>query len=106
MTEEWEYIEEAIQELEQEEWLNSTPKICHTCRWLDSYYRLGCNQHAYPDTKDNCILYTHHKWFKRLWIGKKFDLHWRLWQIKVWFIKKVLRKRPNIVGNWRQWRNW
>lgn len=103
MTEEWEYEEEAIVIQQQNDWLSSCPTICHSCRWLDSYYQFGCTQLAYPNTKNRCILYTHHRWFKRLWLFKKWDLHYRLWQLKVWFYQKVLRRKPNYVGSWRQW---
>lgn len=102
MTEEWEYIEEAIAYQQAKEYLNSCPTICRNCRWLDSYYELGCTQLAYP-VGNKCVLYTHRKWFKLLWLWKKYDLHYFLWQAKVWFCENVLRMKRNMVGSWKQW---
>lgn len=103
MSEEWEYIEEAIAVNQQDEWLDSCPPICRDCRWLDSYYQMGCTQLAYPDAKNHCVFYTNHKWFRRLWLFKKWDLHYSFWLVKVLILWKVLRQQPNIVGSWRQW---
>lgn len=102
MTEEWEYMEEAIAATRQKSYLDSCPAICRKCRWLDAYYEFGCTQLAYPDAKDNCILYTHHGNYKRF---KLFghDFHYQLWQLKVWLCEKVLRMKRNHVGSWKQW---
>lgn len=102
MSEDWEYTDEAIQAQSDRDYLDSCPAICHNCRWLDSYYRFGCTQQVYP-VNGKCYMHTDHKWFKRLWLGKKLDLHYLLWQAKVWFCEKVLRMRRNVVGSWRQW---
>lgn len=100
MTEEWEYEAVAIQS--QRDYLNSCPAICRKCRWLDTYYELGCTQLVYPNANNKCILYTHHNNYKRFKLFG-YDFHYRLWQLKVWFCEKVLRMKRNHVGSWKQW---
>lgn len=103
MTEEWEYWEEAIAASQEKSYLDSCPAICRTCRWLDNYYQFGCTQQIYPVTDGSCYMYINHKLFKPLWLWRKYDLSYLLWQAKVWFCEKVLRLKPNRVGSWKQW---
>lgn len=101
MTEQWEYEQEAIEHLSQQNYLNSCPVICRTCRWLDVYYELGCVYGCYPN-EDRCILFTNHLNYHRFkWFSK--DLHYLFWQFRVWFQEKILKQRRNHIGSWQQW---
>lgn len=100
MTEEWEYMEEAIAEQSKKDYINSCPVCCLKCRWLDTYYETGCTMNLYP-VNNKCLGYTNEKNYKRFkWFGH--DLNWQWWKLKMWLLKK-LGFEPNYVGSWRQW---